>query len=612
MLSVNNRIHFLDCDRNPLGEQGALAIARSLKTLPRQQGFEVSGLDLWKFWRDLDLPELAYEQEWSNDEVLAVFCSKSIETDLDHRLEVRPCAGGFSRGCATDRNRGKLKGGEEVLAASDGNSSEEEISGKDTRVAAKAAGGHSFGCATDRNHMELEGEKELLAASDCSSSEEEVSGKDTRVAAKTTTRVQVEVESRRQCHKLGSKQTGSEDKIWRQEKAKQLSSVASAPEEGRVIESKRDLPRSISAEHGAQACGRCVCCHEYQIKLRALADEVKKHPLWALAEEVQRLEQEVQKGKMMADETIKKCERLRRIDAERIASLEVRGTAEKESFERLRSLDAEKIAALHKENLELHQARLSSSEKVSQQIQILQEALRRQQDAGKNHACQDSAAQLASQIDIEIQHFLLQVDSHVSKLETDTAQLRSVTRDTEDKVHQREMGQSCLLTWAKEREELMANLKEEETQVRKLKRRLKELMEETGKLQRAYDTEKATLAAKLKERGKALCAQRSEMEDEKLRLIEAMEEKARHLKLKHEEELFKWKTKLKSEDDLQQRAAGEYQQETQALRDCIGEQKLRGCIDEEKRVEPSKMLVLAKDDNAHEFQADQVQRAARK
>jgi hypothetical protein len=315
----------------------------------------------------------------------------------------------------------------------------------------------------------------------------------------------------------------------------------------------------------ALTCGRCMCCREYQLKMRALAEEMKRHPLWELIDEVRRLQEKVEQGKRALEEQRKVCDRLRQIDAERIASLEVRCVAEKESSERLRKVDADRISALHEENLALHRARVQKGEEEEEVVRGLHQKLRRLQEKCDEHV-EKEAGVLA---------LLYKSEAKMGGLETRALGLKNAIENAREKML---MGAASRLreeAWVQERERVLANLESSDVKVRRLKRQLKDLMEDSGKLQQQQQQELCKAKREHEKERDVLKKQMRQAEEEKLKEVVEWEEVTKRLKEKHAQEVSRFRRRLSEQDERCRTLVREHEEEVRRLQKSAEEERLK-------------------------------------
>ena len=664
MLAVNTSLQHLDIDRNPL-DDGAWAIARTLKTRleARPVNFEIVGVNLVLFWRELGLPERACEHEWRNEDVLAYLRGEPVGTG-GHEGHVAEPREEAARACSAESSsdddivapiarRHLPPGGRpsdsvpadttiapqassspttssarlQHLPASKGPAEKDSSVHPSNRVAGPVsplpreevyaqaenaldevflpAPTYSFANA-DRVEVAKEGVHEVMPRAK-GSVEDTVEAKRENAlfsAVDGPTRIGGAKAEENRKRAVVSAANGSSRAGGDKVDAKREKAVVSALEWATRIgggggadlgQGQTEVKQPSSSSHrqgggqlhasrtaGREAvavltCGRCMCCREYEVRMRGLAEEIQRHPLWELIDEVRRLQEEVEQGKKALGEQRKTCDRLRQVDAERIATLEVRCVAEKESFERLRKVDADKIASLHKENLALHQARVCKGEEESEVVRGLHQKLRRLQEKSDQH--EDKEAVLLT--------LLPAAEEKMNVLATRALDLQAAVENAREKMLMGTAGRLRQEEWMQERERVMGCLESSDAQVRRLKRQLKDLMNETGKLQqrhqqdmckvaREHDGEKELVGKALAAKLKAMERQVREREEDKAKVVTEWEDVTTRLKKMHVEEVSRLKRRLSEQDERYRTRVREHEEEVRKLQKSMEDERLNG------------------------------------
>ena len=122
-----------------------------------------------------------------------------------------------------------------------------------------------------------------------------------------------------------------------------------------------------------KVCGRCLCCKEFEVQMQRLADEIKRYPMWALIQELERLQLELeyfenhaqnfQQAKAEIAEQKQRNEKVRQADLERIAALEAQCSADKDALLRMHEADG---ATIHQLQDELQKLALEQDRECSE------------------------------------------------------------------------------------------------------------------------------------------------------------------------------------------------------------------------------------------------------
>ena len=136
-----------------------------------------------------------------------------------------------------------------------------------------------------------------------------------------------------------------------------------------------------------KVCGRCLCCKEFEVQMQRLADEIKRYPMWALIQELERLQlveleyfeghaQNFEQAKTDIAEQKQRNEKVRQADLKRIAALEAQCSADKDALLRMHEADGAMIHQLQDELKKLALERDRECSELKAMLKTKQEHLK--------------------------------------------------------------------------------------------------------------------------------------------------------------------------------------------------------------------------------------------